>query len=280
MKAIMDFFSPNPPQQQKKQQVIVQQQKKQQGKQQTKQDTGIIDFFVPKQPQQTKQQQFVLQQQKKQMPPLKESSQVFEPVKQFQIADQVADQIVGSEQIKQVSGDIIKQVSKQTQQSRQQLAKTTKQGVPDDIEKARKAHQQILEYSNKIKSLLAEIHQNYQLNRIQTQQTNNRLKKKDREASIILSELKNMLDQMNTMRQQTQRAQQSHIRQLQQIKQKLLEPNEPKVNKKIVQYDTPDGNKLKIQVSVHPESKCCVAKSLSQQSRTYLHVPQQRKLIL
>jgi hypothetical protein len=286
MDAILNFFNPKAPQQQqKKQQVVVQQKKQQQQKppensmldffkskptkqqvvvqqQQQQKKQGVLDFLTPKQ-----QKIVVQQQQQKPMPPLKERSHIFQPIQQFQVADQVANQVID-----QATKDIVKHVQKQTQQSRQQLANITKQQDEKKVEQARKAHQQILEYSHKIRSLLAEIQEAYQLGRIQTQQTSNRLKKKEREAMHIISELKSVLEQINLTRQQTRKAQQSHIRQLQQLKQTLV-PLDQKLNRKVVQHITPDGNKMRIQVNVHPDSKCCVANSLSQQSRTLVRLP-------
>jgi hypothetical protein len=105
----------------------------------------------------------------------------------------------------------------------------------------------------------------------QAQQSRRRLKDREEQASVIVAGLRDVLRQMLAVRQQGKRAQSSHLRQLRQIKQDILggvqtRQNE-RPNKKVVQYNTPDGNRVRVQLQVNPKAKCCVAQSLAQKTR-------------
>jgi len=251
LKGFMQFFNPDSKQQ--GQQVQVQQQgqqvqTKKQGQQvQTKQQQ--VADFVP--------------QGKMDVPPLRQTSSLFQQ-KQQQLA--TADQL---------SDAIVKQVNTQTQQSRQQVAQAKKQQVDKQkLEQAQRAHEQILGYARQIRSLLSQVNEMRQINKLrqqQTQQSKRKMKKAETDASAVVAELRSLLDQIANARQQTRRTQQSHIRQLEQLKTTLIAQAEglkpAQSNKKVVQYDTPDGNKVRIQLAVRPDSKCCVAQSLAQKTR-------------
>lgn len=263
-----NFLSPSTTQTQQ----AGQQQIKQAGQQQLKQ-TG--------QQQQRKQQlaqqqvaDFVPQGKMQELPPLKETSSLFQPT------DQLAQAIV-------------KQADKQTQQSRQRLQQLKKQEqISDDkLLQAKEAHQQILRNARQIKSLLADITEKIQLNKIeqqetkrarqqqqnkirqQTQQNKRVLKKMETESAELISELRSVLQKMTSPRKQTLRLQSAQVRQLQQVKQNLLQQD--LMNKKTVQYNTPQGNKVRIQLSVRPDTKCCVAQSLAQKTRVHYRPTQQ-----
>ena len=258
LEGIVKFFNPDTPQQQKQKQVGGQQQ-------QVKQDGG-------QQQQQVKQQQQI----KVQMPPLKETSSLFEPVKkQFQESDQLTDAIV-------------QQVNKKAQQSKQQVAQAKKQQLPEEkIQQVQKAHEQILGYARQIRTLLSQIREMRQTNltrQQQAQQNRRRIKKAEQDAVLIVGQLRHLLEQIAVNHQQSRRAQLSHIRQLEQLKTNLLaqefRPVQQKINKKMIQYDTPQGNKVRVQLSVHPDSKCCVAQSLAQKTRLHLRPLQTAKILV
>lgn len=261
LKGLFDFFSPEQTKQQQ-----TKQQTRQNGQQQTKQ--------VSQQQQQVA--DFVPQGKMQQLPPLKETSSLFQPKQSLQTSDQLTQQIV-------------RQADKQTQQSRQRLQQLKKDGLsPKKILQAEQAHQQILRNARQIKSLLADITQAMQMNRVkqqqhrrikqqQTQQNKRVLKKMENESEQLITELRTVLQQMMVARQQTRRSQLAHIRQLQQVKTNLLQ--QQVMNKKTVQYDTPQGNKVRIQLSVRPDSKCCVAQSLAQKTRV-LYRPRQQTVLV
>jgi hypothetical protein len=262
LKGIMQFFNPKTGQQvQVKQQQTKRQGQQQQTKQQVQQQQ-VVDF-IP--------------QGKMEMPPLRQTSSLFQQAQQKQQQLTTADQL---------SDAIVQQVNKQTQQSRQQLAQAKKQQVDKQkLEQAQLAHEQILGYARQIRSLLSQINEMRQINKIrqqQTQQNKRKIKKAETDATSIVAELRSLLDQMATARQQTRRTQQSHIRQLENLKTTLIAQAEglkPASNKKVVQYDTPDGNKVRIQLAVRPDSKCCVAQSLAQKTRVNLR-PVQKTIFI
>lgn len=257
LEGIVKFFNPDTPEKQKQKQGGGQQQQ-----QQVKQTGG--------------QQQQQQQQVKVQMPPLKETSSLFEPVKkQFQESDQLTDAIV-------------QQVNKQAQQSRQQVAQAKKQQLSEEkIQQVQKAHEQILGYARQIRTLLSQIRemrQTHLTRQQQVQQNRRRIKKAEQDAVLVVGQLRDLLEQIAVNRQQSRRAQLSHIRQLQQLKTNLLaeefQPIQQRINKKMIQYDTPQGNKVRVQLSVHPDSKCCVAQSLAQKTRLHLRPLQTAKILV
>lgn len=272
LKGLFDFFSPEQTKQQQTKQLGQQKQSGQQTKQVSQQ-----------QQQQQQATDFVPQGKMQQLPPLKETSSLFQPKQSFQTSDQLAQ-------------EIIHQTDKQTQQSRQRLQQFKKDGLSQEkISQAEQAHQQILRNARQIKSLLADITETMQMNHLkqqqhnrikqqqnnrvrqQTQQNKRVLKKMEKESEELITELRNVLEQMMFARQQSRRSQLAHIRQLQQVKTNLLQ--QQVMNKKTVQYDTPQGNKVRIQLSVKPDSKCCVAQSLAQKTRVHYRPRQQTVLV-
>lgn len=221
----------------------------------------IADFFNPKQQ----------GQQTKQLPPLAQTSMLFggqQAKQQGQQAKQL-DQQQTNEVLADAIADRVKQ---QAQQSRQQLHQLRRQQATKAVvADAEQAHAQVLDYARQARALLAEIKEasgQVGVRRQQAQQGRRLLKKREAEAAEVVGKLRAVLGQMMAKRQQGQRAQASHLRQLRQIRQDLIDQvAAAQPNKKVVQYDTQDGNKVRVQLSLHPDAKCCVAQSLGQKTR-------------
>jgi PAX-interacting protein 1 len=236
-----------PPLQQTKNVFVQQQQTKnqqQQGKnqQQQQQQQGVVQF-VPKQ----------------NMPSLTQRSQSLTG-QQLTTASQLTDAIT-------------RQVNQQARQSGQQLAQAQKQKMKQtQLQQARNAHAQVLSYASEARSLLNEIKQIVSARRAQTQQGRlqaQRVKAQTQQSKLqaqrvkkdvatMVAELRLLLDQISTIRQQGQRVQNRHIRQLQQIKRTLLSQCKMPIaqcNKNVIQHITPYGNKLKIAVDIKQDIK-------------------------
>lgn len=261
---IANFFNPDTTQK-AKQQTQQAKQQFQQAKQQAQQ--GRQQFQQAKQQaQQGRQQAQQAQQQTNkqvQMPPLKETSGLFGQDKkqqQFKTSDQLSDAII--DQIKQ-----------QAQQSRQQLTQLKdQQASQQKIDQAKKAHEQLLGFARQAKTLLNQIKDMREINTASQQQDRQRLRQTKEQANEIVSGLRALFEQVAAHKKQTMSKQQTYIRQLKQLKQfkqSLLSQQTlgQKTNKKSIQYQTPDGNKLRIQVAIQPDSKCCVAQSLAQKAK-------------
>lgn len=276
LQGIREFFSPDTKQQpkQQQQQKVIGQVKQQQVIGQNKQQQQVIGqqtkpTFIPS-------------------PPLKETSTLFAiPSQQLITSDQLSDAII--QQAKQQAQKSRKQLGQIKQQQQQLGQKRQAQQIvriqQEKLEQTTKAHQQILGYVSQVRSLLEEIKTLRDTNVAQSQQSRNRLRQTRAEMTDLEEKLRDLHAQMTNARQQTNKTQKSHIRQLQGIKTTLLaqaeglRPVQEKVNKKMIQYATPDGNKMRIQLSIHPDTKCCVAQSMAQKTRTHIR-PQQKVVVL
>lgn len=255
---IANFFNPDTTQQQRSQQL-------KQGQ-----------IIPQKQQQQQLQQQIQRQQQIKrpiQLPPLRQTSNLLQQQQQSKIPTQLSDVMLDQVQQKrpmqlqslkkqqqqlqiadQLSDAILDQVKQQSKQSRQKLSQMQKQQISQSkLEQATKAHQQILSYVREVKELLNQIKETHY-----SQQKDRRVSKE--QTDKILVKLMGILEQINAAKKQTKTQQKAQIQQLKQI---AHEQSVKQMNKKSIQYHTPDGNKVRIQLAINPDTKCCVAQSLS-----------------
>lgn len=271
VKGFTNFFNPNPTQGQRQVQTRQQGQQvqvRQQGQQQTKKQQQVqVKQQGQQQQQQKKQVADFIPQGKIDVPPLKQTSSLFQQQKQQQLTT-----------VDDFTQAIVDGVNQKVQQSRQQLAKDKKQQIDRrKLEQAQMAHQQILGYAREIRSLLSQINEMRQVNKLrqqQTQQSKLKLKKAENDANLIVANLKGLLEQITNVRQQTRRVQQSHINQLKQMKKTLLAQAAILRPAVVAQSDTPQGNKVRIQLAVRPENQC-----LAQKTRLNFH-PVQKTIFI
>lgn len=246
---------------------------------------AIVNFLSPKEKtqQQVKRQQLVQKPQQvvQKQQQVVEKQQQFVPKQNMPVLKQTSQTLHGTqgqkqqEQFKtttQLTDAITQQVNKQARQSRQQLAQMQHLGLKQaQLEQAKKAHSDILSYATQARTLLEDIRAIVNKRQQQNKQMKRQTQKIKNNANVIVVELRNVLEQMSSLRQQNKRVQQKHIRQLQNIKttlldQGLLVPSQQVSNKKVVQHITPDGNKFRISVDVKPDAKCCIAQALGQRN--------------